>query len=186
MHAGVTCFCDTLEAPFTERGTLIEQAKAIDALGMRAIVSLESSERVDAENGERCLQENVDAVQWTRKHAKRVQGAICTHTTFTCSKDFIARAGALAEENDAMLQFHLSESVYEPSVTENPALVYRDLGVLGERTLASQCVQMTEPELLALRDTGTKVVHMPLSNCEVGGGFSPVPKMLEMGKGPGR
>ena len=181
LHSGVTAFCDTLEAPFTEPDTLCRQADEIERMGMRAIVSLESSERVNWENGMACLQQNVDAVRYTRENCKLVRGAICTHTTFTCSPEFIGEAHKMAQEEGAILQFHLSESVYEPSVVEDPTFVYRDLGALGEHTLASQCVQISDAEIEALAASNTKAVHMPLSNCEVGGGFSPVSKMLDRG-----
>jgi len=54
-------------------------------------------------------------------------------------------------------------------------------GVLGPEVLASQCVQMSPREIEILARAGVAVSHMPLSNCEVGGGFSPVPEMLAQG-----
>lgn len=181
IRSGITGFCDTLEAPFIEEGTLCRQADLIERIGMRGIVSLESSQRVSEENGMFCLAENRRVVQYARENLKRVRGAICTHTTFTCSPDFIEKAARIAQNEGAFLQFHLSESQYEPSITPDPTSVYREKGALGEKTIASQCVVVSEREMDWLYETGTRVVHMPLSNCEVGGGFAPVPQMLEKG-----
>jgi cytosine/adenosine deaminase-related metal-dependent hydrolase len=61
-------------------------------------------------------------------------------------------------------------------------LAYYDrLGVLGPRAFASQCVQIDPHEIELLARNGVRVSHMPLSNCEVGGGIAPVPAMLEAG-----
>ena len=181
IRSGITGFCDTLEAPFIEEGTLCKQADLIENIGMRGMVSLESSQRVSEDNGMHCLAENKRVVQYARENLKRVRGAICTHTTFTCSPDFIEKAARMAQAEDAFLQFHLSESQYEPSINALPTRLYKEKGALGEKTIASQCVVVSEQEIDWLCETGTRVVHMPLSNCEVGGGFAPVPQMLERG-----
>ena len=186
IRSGITAFCDILEAPFTEDDTLIEQGKLLEKTGLRAVVSLESSERVSAENGRRCLRLNAEASDYFAAGEGPVQGAICTHTTFSCSDGFIRLAASLARERDALLQFHLSESRYEPDRLRRerglaPAALYDQLGALRESTIASQCVKVTEEELELLRRTGTRVVHMPVSNCEVGGGIAPVPMMLRAG-----
>ena len=46
---------------------------------------------------------------------------------------------------------------------------------------ASQCVQITPAEIEILARRGVRVTHMPLSNCEVGGGIAPVPDLLAAG-----
>ena len=62
-----------------------------------------------------------------------------------------------------------------------PAVYYDRLGVLSDRVLASQCVQVDAEEVAILAERGVHVSHQPLSNCEVGGGFAPVPEMLAAG-----
>lgn len=186
LRGGITAFCDILEAPFTEDDTLIAQGELIEKTGMRAVVSLESSERVNLENGARCLEQNTRAADYFKSRGGLVRGAICTHTTFTCSDSFIRQAVELAQARGALLQFHLSESCYEPDRlfkerNLTPTALYEQLGALGPDTIASQCVKMTTEELALLRTTGTRTVHMPVSNCEVGGGIAPVPAMLRTG-----
>jgi 5-methylthioadenosine/S-adenosylhomocysteine deaminase len=78
---------------------------------------------------------------------------------------------------------HTSEGTFEPEwclrmYGKRTIEVYHDWGVLGPHTLASQCVQISPNEIRLLAETGAGVTHMPLSNCEVGAGFSPVPEML--------
>jgi cytosine/adenosine deaminase-related metal-dependent hydrolase len=47
--------------------------------------------------------------------------------------------------------------------------------------MASQCVQLSARERAIIAEKGIKVTHMPLSNCEVGGGIAPVPEQLAAG-----
>ncbi|GAA0238280.1 amidohydrolase family protein [Metaclostridioides mangenotii] len=186
IESGVIGLCDTLEAPNTEEGTLIEQGKIIENLGMKAVISIESCERIDCENGLKCLKENADLIRWSKENSKLISGMMCTHTSFTCSADFIKKTKQMALVLDAPMQFHLSESTYEPNYTAKyfgtkPVKYYNDLNILDENILVSQCVKVDDEEIEILKERGTKVVHMPLSNCEIGGGFSPVQKMLDEG-----
>ncbi len=186
IQSGVTGFCDTLEAPLSEEGSLIEQAKIVESIGMKALLSLESSERIDLDNGMRCLEENAELIRWCRENSRLVGGAVCTHTSFSCSVPFLKKAADLAGSLDSLWQFHLSESRYEPDYAAEhfsslPVNHYYREGLLSSRVLASQCVKVTEEEIALLSETGVRAVHMPVSNCEVGGGFAPVPAMLKAG-----
>lgn len=186
LESGVIGFCDTLEAPNTEEGTLIEQAKIIEEIGMKAMLSLESCERISRENGIKCLEENTNLIKWARENSELTSGIMCTHTSFTCSEDFLKLAQEKARNLNAPWQFHLSESIYEVNhCLENygkvPGKYYDDLNLLDENVLASQCVKVNEEEIQILKDRKVKVVHMPLSNCEVGGGFAPIPDLLDAG-----
>lgn len=185
IHSGVTGFCDTLEAPFCEPDTLIRQGEILEELGIRGIVSLESCQRISEANGQFCLLENSRAAQYFKKKQGLVEGAVCTHTTFTCSEGFIRQAWKLAESLDIIYQFHLSESRHEPEKAAfknmRPALIYGSLGALGPKTLASQCVKLDASEISLLAENKVKTVHMPLSNCEVGGGIAPIVSMLKAG-----
>ncbi|MCD8369989.1 MAG: amidohydrolase family protein [Clostridiales bacterium] len=186
LHSGITSFCDILEAPNTREDALIEQGKQIDEAGMRAIVSLEASERISTENGRQCLWADARAADYLKRYSDKVKGAISTHTTFTCSDAFIKEAAALAHRTDSMFQFHLSESAYEPERCRAergilPVQVYEKNHALGPKTIATQCVRLSAREIALLRETGTQTVHMPISNCEVGGGIAGIPEMLEAG-----
>lgn len=186
IESGVIGFCDTLEAPNTEEGTLIEQGKILEEIGMKAVLSLESCERISYENGVKCLDENSRLIEWSRKNSKLISGIMCTHTTFTCSGKFLKLAKDKAKELNTPWQFHLSESIYEvdhclKDYGKLPVKYYDDLGLLDENVLASQCVKINEEEIKIIKERNVKAVHMPLSNCEVGGGFAPIPKLLEEG-----
>ena len=107
-----------------------------------------------------------------------------SHTTFTCSDDFLKQAFELAEANNVMFHAHCNEGAYEGDWCEKTFghrtfEHYEKLGINGPRFLASQCVHLSEREIELISSSGTRCVHMPLSNCEVGGGIAPIPELLE-------
>ncbi|MBI9104516.1 MAG: amidohydrolase family protein [Spirochaetales bacterium] len=185
LNSGVTCLCDVLEAPNALPCGLEVHARVIEEIGMRAVLSFEACERVNPQNAEAGLKENLDFFKKYREHPL-ISGMMCIHTTFTCSREYIQRAARMAREAGSGIQMHLSESKYEPDwclkkYGKLPVEVYEELGYWGSDVLASQGVKLTMAEMDILQRRGVNLVHVPLSNCEVGGGFSPVPDLLSRG-----
>ncbi|MEA4908217.1 MAG: amidohydrolase family protein [Anaerolineaceae bacterium] len=186
LQSGVTAFYDCTEAPNALPGVLPAQAEVVRRHGLRGVLSFEASQRVSENNGQLGLRENADFVDDCRPGGGLVSGLISTHTTFTCDAAFIRQAFALAQERGVLLHAHVSEGTYEPEFALQHygvrTLAYYDrLGVAGPGFLASQCVQLSDEEIGILADRGVRVSHMPLSNCEVGGGIAPVPQMVARG-----
>lgn len=191
IQSGITSFYDCTEAPQALPGVIKQQADVVRKWGMRAVLSFEATERVSTENGHLGLEENLAMIAAAQHDPDSlVSGMMCFHTTFTCSADFIRKAFALAGEHGVLTHMHVSEGLYEPehclkNYNKRPMFYYDDLGVLGPRMLASQCVQISQEEIDLMAASGVHVSHMPLSNCEVGGGIAPVPEMVEAGIFPG-
>jgi cytosine/adenosine deaminase-related metal-dependent hydrolase len=208
LLSGVTSFYDCLEAPFALPGCLDAEAEVVARRGMRAILSFEATERVSAENGQLGLQENAAFIDACNKTVEGyelkvessdpstrnsqpptrnlISGAMCIHTTFTCSEPFIRQAHAMARERDVFLHAHVSEGTYEPHYNleqhdVRTLHVYDRLGVAGPDFLASQCVQIDQSEIDLMAERGVRMAHMPLSNCEVGGGIAPLPELVGAG-----
>ena len=185
INSGVTALCDILEAPMAIPGALEAEAEALKDVGIKAILSFEASERLSKENGLLAIEENRNFYTKYKNHPL-ISGMICIHTTFTCSKDFIRKAMDASKETGAGIQMHLSESKYEPELclknyNKLPVDLYDELGFFEEPILAAQGVKVTEGEMDTLIKHSVNMAHLPLSNCEVGGGFAPVPAMLEKG-----
>ncbi len=185
INSGVTAFCDILEAPMAVPGVLTAEAAALSDVGIKAILSVEASERISRENGLSGLKENSNFYEKYRDHPL-ISGMVCLHTTFTCSEDFIRQAIDISKETGAGIQMHLSESRYEPEMClknygKLPVELYNELGLFKYPVLAAQGVKLTEKEIDILSENNINMAHLPLSNCEVGGGFAPVPEMLEKG-----
>lgn len=188
LETGISCFCDTLEAPKIESGILIKLGKIVETFGLNAVLSIESSERVDIKNGMDCINENISFIKSVSSKQK-LKGSICTHTTFTCSSEFIKQAKKMSDELQTSLQFHLCESKYESEFIQKKygmsAPEYLDsLNVFSSNVIASQCVKVDETDLKILKKHKVNIVHNPLSNCEVGGGIAPIPTMIDMGIEP--
>ena len=189
IRTGVTAFCDVLEAPNAPVGMLDVEAEVVRRAGLRAVLMTEASERIDAARGERLLMENARFIEATAGDPF-AHGMLCLHTSFTCSEGFVERARELRDALGSAVHLHLSESAYEPAICQqrhgvSPAVWYDRLGLWDGPALASQVVAVGEDELRLLVARGVRTVHMPLSNCEVGGGVSPVPTMIDLGMRPG-
>lgn len=186
LHSGVTAFYDCLEAPHALPGLLPAQAAVVRQHGQRAILSFEATERVSPANGQLGLQENASFIDSCRSAAGLITGMMCFHTTFTCSEAFVRQAFEMAQARRARVHMHCSEGSYEPEyslehVGLRPVHYYDRLGVAGPHMLASQCVQIDASEIGVLAARGVNVTHMPLANCEVGGGIAPLPELLSAG-----
>lgn len=186
LRSGITSFYDCLEAPYAIPDALLAQKEVVEQHGMRGILSFEATERVSKANGQLGLQENAKFIDLCKKEGGLVQGLMCFHTTFTCSADFIQQAFAMGAEHGVLTHMHCNEGVHEPEYAlkyfgKRTLEYYNDLGVTGPGMMASQCVQLSDRERAIIAEKGIKVTHMPLSNCEVGGGIAPVPEQLAAG-----
>jgi len=186
LKSGVTSFYDCLEAPNALPGCLDLEAEVVARHGLRAILSFEATQRLSEANGQLGLQENIQFTSRRQGEGELIQGLICFHTTFTCSRPFILSQFDAARQLNCLVHMHCSEGTYEVEQAlrnfgMRPVHYYQQLGVLGKSMLASQCVQLDESEVALLAKNGVCVAHMPLSNCEVGGGIAPVPQMASAG-----
>ncbi len=186
LHSGITTFCDILEAPNAIPGGLDAAARAVERAGLRGILCFEASERAGKANGELGVRENYEFATRRRAAGGLISGMMCIHTTFTCSPDFIRRGKALAQKAGLRLHFHLSEGTYEPEYCARtygcaPVEHYERLGFWDESVVAAQVVQVTDAEIEILGRRRVNCAHLPLSNCEVGGGIAPVTKLLDRG-----
>jgi cytosine/adenosine deaminase-related metal-dependent hydrolase len=186
LRSGITTVYDCLEAPHSLPDCLPAQAEVARARGLRAVLSFEATERVSRENGQLGLKENADFIRSARAVGGLVSGLMCFHTTFSCSAEFIQQAFGLGRELGTPVHLHCSEGVHEPEYAlahfgARPLEYYDRLGVAGPNMLASQCVQVSAAEIAIMAQRRVRMTHMPLSNCEVGGGIAPVPDLLEAG-----
>ena len=186
LSSGTTSFYNCLEAPFAIPDALLLQKEIVEKSGLRGTLSFEATERISRENGQLGLHENAKFIDLCQKEKGLVQGMMCFHTSFTCSAAFIQQAFAIGAEQGVLTHMHCNEGIHEPEYAlehfgKRTLEFYDELGVTGPGMMASQCVQLTEREQAIIAEKGIKVTHMPLSNCEVGGGIAPIPKLLSQG-----
>ena len=189
IRSGITSFCDVLEAPNAPAGILDVEASVVRKAGLRAVLMTEASERVSPICGKGLLDENARFLK-SQETGELIRGMLCIHTSFTCSEEFVTQAKAMADNLRCGIHLHLSESPYEPTAClkrygVRPVTWYDRLGFWDSSVLASQVVAVDAAEIRLLAERNVRVAHMPLSNCEVGGGIAPMPVMLEQGIRPG-
>jgi 5-methylthioadenosine/S-adenosylhomocysteine deaminase len=185
LRSGTTTFYDILEAPHALPEVLLAQKEIVEQRGLRGLLSFEATERAGAEIARMGVEENTRLIDACDPDGL-VGGLMCWHTTFTCSADFIVDAFGQAADRGVMSHCHVNEGIHEgewaeKNLGERTLEFYDRIGVASPRLLASQCVHLSEREreLLVARDV--RVTHMPLANCEVGGGIAPMPELLDAG-----
>jgi 5-methylthioadenosine/S-adenosylhomocysteine deaminase len=185
LRSGTTTFFDILEAPYALPNALLVEKEIVERRGIRGLLSFEATERAGPDIAERGLAENVQLIEACRD-SELVSGLMSFHTTFTCSRDYIEQAFGLAADLGVLTHAHCNEGTHEGAwCEENMGMrtleYYEKLGVAGPGFLASQCVQLSEREQQIIAETGIRVSHMPLANCEVGGGIAPIPELIAAG-----
>ena len=185
LQSGTTTFYDILEAPNTLPGGLQAQREEVISAGIRGILSFEATERSGTRKGQLGIEENMSFHRETQND-ELISAMMCLHTTFTCSEEFISEAFSIADQNNLGLHVHCNEGTYEglwceENLGKRPLEIYEGLGVTNSNIIASQCVHLSEKEIEIIKNTGIKVTHMPLANCEVGGGIAPIPELIEAG-----
>jgi len=184
--SGTTTFADILEAPNAIPGALDAEAEIVKEAGLRGVLSFEASERAGDAVAQRSLDENLRFIEKWNRTRDLVRGMMCTHTLFTCSTEFLQKARELASKLRVGIHIHLEEGKYETEYAlqkygKLPVEVYEGIGFLGPDLLASQCVHTKRQEIEVMKRHGVRIAHMPLSNCEVGGGIAPLKELLEAG-----
>ena len=185
LGSGTTTFYDILEAPNALPDVLSIERDIVSARGLRGILSFEATERAGPGIARLGIDENARFVE-SCKPDELVQGMMCWHTTFTCSADFIAEAHGRAVDLGVLSHAHCNEGTHEGQWCEEThgmrtVEFYESIGVAGPDLLASQCVHLSARERELIAERGIRVSHMPLANCEVGGGIAPVPELLDAG-----
>jgi 5-methylthioadenosine/S-adenosylhomocysteine deaminase len=112
--------------------------------------------------------------------------AVEPHSPYLCAPELLRSAAALAGEHEIPLVIHLSETHTEVDTIQEryhmtPVGHLADLGILGPRTVACHCVELTGADIGLLKKTDTKVAHNPESNMKLASGVAPVPQMLAAG-----
>jgi 5-methylthioadenosine/S-adenosylhomocysteine deaminase len=108
------------------------------------------------------------------------------HGVYTCSPDLLNRCAELAEQHDALLHIHLSETDSEVATCRerygvSPVHHLEALGVLSSRVVAAHCVKLAEADMELLAEHDVRVSHCVQSNLKLASGIAPIPALIERG-----
>ncbi|MBW2108703.1 MAG: amidohydrolase [Deltaproteobacteria bacterium] len=180
IKSGTTTFCDMY---------LFEDAvaQAAKQAGLRAVVGeviydFASPSYGPVEKGLEYTSALID--KWRRDPLITI--AVEPHSPYLCSPDLLQKLKAIADENQAPMVIHLSESQHEVAQIQDkfgktPPEHLADLGILGPRLIADHCVALTENDITLLKQYDVKVAHNPESNMKLASGIAPIPALLSRG-----
>jgi 5-methylthioadenosine/S-adenosylhomocysteine deaminase len=155
-------------------------AAAVDACGMRAVLGetwLDFPAPGHANVAESQKVTRAFLERW-KGHA-RITAAVAPHAPYTCSKETLLAAKALADEYGAPLLIHLSETRDEQKQVRErygttPVKWLDEIGFLSPRVLAAHGVWLDEEDLAILAARKVSLSHNPESNMKLGSGVAPV------------
>ena len=186
IRDGVTTIFDH-HASFCEiPGSLFAIKDVAKALGLRACLCYEVSERDGEEKCEESIRENAEFARWARSEDDdMIRAMFGGHALFTISDETFEK---MVKANDGMTGFHIHvaegmNDVYDSLRNYGCRPVNRLLynGILGEKTLLGHCIHVSPAEMDIIRQTGTMVVNNPESNMGNAVGCAPVLQMLAKG-----
>lgn len=210
IHSGATCAVDFLYemAGFTGE-SLAAVVSAYRDLGLRALIVLGMGDRayhetvvLDEALVDRALIDRLEREkpptwseweQFTRRAVERyhrpdegIAIALGPSGPQRCTDQFLQGCASLADELDLQIHIHVLETrmqalsgqkMYGKTLPEH----MHALGFLGPRVNFEHGIWLTPHDIELVRDSGTTIVHNPISNMKLGSGICPVPELLGQG-----
>ncbi len=181
IKSGTTCFNDMYFH-------MDLAAKAVEEMGLRAVLSEGFIDLMDRDLGEENLKKTravTDKI--TALRCPRIIPAWGPHAIYTVSTDSLKALKQLSDETGYLLHMHLSETRDEvedckAEFGNPPARYLEEIGFLGDRCVFAHCVWLDSTEIPILAGHGAKVVHNPVSNMKLAVGKAmPYDELLRAG-----
>lgn len=164
-----------------------EVAKAAEEMGIRAVLgeTILDQPTCDAKDSTQSLSYSKDFLEMYKNHPFIIP-CVAPHSTITCRKDTLMKAYELAHQYHAPYTLHLSEMDYEISYfreneDKTPTEYLDSIGVIDEKFIGAHCIQMTEHDIMILKEKKASVAHCIGSNTKAAKGVAPIKQMLESG-----
>ncbi len=108
------------------------------------------------------------------------------HSTYTDSPEHLTEVASLAQELDAMIHLHVSETAAENTDVrkrygKTPTEILFDTGILSRPTLYGHGVHLSENDMQLTAKHGASVAHCAGSNLKLGSGLAQYEKMRKAG-----
>jgi len=184
---GVGTLVDHHSSPNAVAGSLDAIERAFREVGLRGVLCYETSDRDGPATATAAIAENVRFLERTRAAGDGLIAATFgLHASFTLSDRTLRRAVEAAGGLGAGFHVHVAEDRadleharrrFHTTVVRR----LRNLGVLGERTLAAHCIHVTAADVAALARSGTAVAHNPQSNSNNAVGIARLPELMRAG-----
>lgn len=197
IRCGITSVVDHCRRNPMSDEVLEAAAAAYDQVGLRTLLAVMVRDRTGANNlavgaahlsalepAHRQLERIAAAAQ--RLTSDRVAIGIGPSASLRCTEEMLAGVAGLSRAGGLPIHIHAAETVDEVDdelrdfgMTAFERL--QRLGVLGARTACAHCVWLKPRDIEILADTGTVVVHNPVSNLRLKSGIGDLPALLAAG-----
>lgn len=193
LKSGTTCVTDMVEGPNALPGILDSSARAIEEIGIRAVIGNEVSERLvvnpktgetGSENAEEGIRENIGFIEKRNNKDGLVKGRFALHSAYTCSPELLKKTRQLADKHKTGILIHLAEippKLLQEKYGKTAPQLMDDIGFLGPDVLAAHCIHLSDADLEIFRKNDVKIAHTPMTNALAGLTVARVPDMLEAG-----
>lgn len=120
------------------------------------------------------------------KNHKNIIPVICPHSVYTCSKHTLEAILDLANQQNAYIHMHISETQKE---VENiyqehgkyPLEYLNNIGLLNEKFIGAHGIYLNDDEIDIAKEKNITIVHCPESNLKLGSGIAPVWRYIKKG-----
>ncbi|MFQ5744118.1 MAG: 5'-deoxyadenosine deaminase [Acidobacteriota bacterium] len=186
---GGTTAVQTMETVHHTEAALevLEEAGIFAVAGKCLMDDPETSPEGLVQTTDAALQEAADlAERWDGRAGGRLRYCLAPRFAVSCTDTCLREVGELAVGNGWRVHTHAAENRDEVALVEQRTgfhnVSYLDsVGCTGPAVGLAHCVWVGEEEIALLARTGTHVLHCPGSNCKLGSGVAPVPRLLEAG-----
>lgn len=174
IRSGITTTTDTAEGSYAIPGGLDSVHQAAQEAGMRAVLSFETTSRINPENEELGLQENIQFIEKINPLNGRVKGRIGIHSTFSCTTELLKRARTEADRLGCGMMMHMADDrwhVFDSTrkFGKRPTRYLEDIGFLRPDLILFHCSYLDalqDPDIFKKYDV--KVAHNAESNAIFG------------------
>ncbi len=167
-------------------GTIHENAvkTMIEAMSIRGRVG---KVVMDQQTPESLSETTQEAIEVTKRLCEQYGDLHMVTPRFAPSCTFAVMKGLadIANQYGCYIQTHLSENDDEIALVKelfptyrNYTDIYKQAGLLGEKTIVGHVIHCDEQELSVLKETGTKIAHCPTSNVALKSGTMPLDDII--------
>lgn len=187
IRNGVTTFFDHHSSPTAVRGSLAEEAKVARAMGVRASICFETSDRDGAATTAEEIAENVEFMRSVNVDPDPyVRGMFGLHAAFTLSQETLEKCIEAKGDVPGGWHVHTAEGPGDEvdSYRKYGKPIVRrfaELGMLNEDSLFIHLVHVNNREMELLVENGAWGVHNPYSNMGNAIGVARVNELLHRG-----
>ena len=186
IRNGVTTLFDHHASPMAAKDSLFAIGEVVKALGLRASLSLEVSDRDGEAVANSLIDENLAWLDACREgNDERLQGLFGLHAPFTLSNETLEKCAARIHAEDGY-HVHIAEGALDATDSMNQyhmqVLDRLDrFHILRENTMAVHCIALPDYSFDLLHERKVCVAHNPQSNMNNGVGCARVLDMMQKG-----